>query len=284
MRVYRFLTMVAVVAALCDTRIAHAQEVLSKAKESGTVRVGIFNQAPWGYVDAEGRIKGQAIDTLRAAFAPLGITKVDAVVTDFGALIPGLTSKRFDVIAAGLYIKPERCKLVAFGNPDIQMSDALLVRKGNPKNLHSYADIATDESSTLATGRGNVQYQHAIDAGVPKERISAFTDNDAELAALISGRVDAVVETAATISTFAKTSDQVERALPFAQPVSADGKTLYGYPALAFRPADSDFRDAYNAELKKLRESGKILEILEQYGFAEPDLPPENLTSADLCK
>ncbi|PRX19633.1 amino acid ABC transporter substrate-binding protein (PAAT family) [Paraburkholderia sp. BL18I3N2] len=284
MRLRKVFNTVAVVAALFGAQAVHAQGVLSKAKETGTIRVGIFNQAPWGYVDANRDVKGQTVDILKAAFAPLGITKIDAVVTDFGALIPGLLSKRFDVIAAGLYIKPERCKLVAFGNPDIQMSDALLVHKGNPKYLHSYADIAKDKSVTLSTGRGNVEYQHAIDAGIPKERISAFTDNDTELAALTTGRADAVVETAATVSVWAKASGNIERALPFAQPVSADGRTLYGYPALAFRPADADFRDAYNAELKKLRKSGKMLEILKQYGFSETDLPPENLTAADLCK
>ncbi|MGF6875749.1 ectoine/hydroxyectoine ABC transporter substrate-binding protein EhuB [Paraburkholderia sp. MM5477-R1] len=284
MRLNKGLTTIAVIAALFAASAVHAQGVLSKAKQTGTIRVGIFNRAPWGYVDANGDVKGQTVDILKAAFAPLGITKIDAVVTDFGALIPGLLSKRFDVIAAGLYIKPERCKLVAFGNPDIQMSDALLVHKGNPKDLHSYSDIAKDKSVTLATGRGNVEYQHALDAGIPKDRINAYTDPNAELAALTTGRADAIVETAATVSVWAKVSGNVERALPFAQPVSADGKTLYGYPALAFRPADSDLRDAYNAELKKLRKSGKMLEILKRYGFSETDLPPENLTAADLCK
>ncbi|MEX3954269.1 ectoine/hydroxyectoine ABC transporter substrate-binding protein EhuB [Paraburkholderia sp. EG287A] len=284
MRLNVVLGTLVAVAALLGASTTQAQGVLSKAKATGTIRVGIFNQPPWGYVDANGNVKGQTVDILRAAFAGLGITKIDAVVADFGALIPGLTSKRFDVIAAGLYIKPERCKLVAFGNPDIQMSDALLVPKGNPKNLHSYADIAKDKSVMLATGRGSVEYQHAIDAGIPKDRVSAFTDTDAELAALTSHRADAVVETAATISVWAKASDKLERALPFTQPVGADGKALYGYPALAFRPADADFRDAYNAQLKKLRESGKMLEILKQYGFSEADLPPENLTSTDLCK
>ncbi|WP_162175077.1 ectoine/hydroxyectoine ABC transporter substrate-binding protein EhuB [Paraburkholderia mimosarum] len=229
MRLNMVLSTLAASVALLGASTTHAQGVLNKAKATGTIRVGIFNQAPWGYVDANGNVKGQTVDILRAAFAPLGITKIDAVVADFGALIPGLTSKRFDVIAAGLYIKPERCKLVAFGNPDIQMSDALLVPKGNPKNLHSYADIAKDKSVMLATGRGSVEYQHAIDAGIPKNRVSPFTDNDAELAALTSHRADAVVETAATISVWAKASDKLERALPFAQPVGADGKVQYGY-------------------------------------------------------
>ncbi|WP_271610849.1 hypothetical protein [Bradyrhizobium sp. CCBAU 21360] len=82
----------------------------------------------------------------------------------------------------------------------------------------------------------------------------------------------------------AATSDRLERALPFTQPVGPDGKVIYGYPALAFRQADSDFRDAYNVELNKLRDSGKLLKILEAYGFTESELPPADVSAADLCK
>ena len=59
-------------------------------------------------------------------FAKLGVKKVDAVLTEWGALIPGLKAGRFDVIAAGMYITPERCKQVAFADPQNQIPDTLL--------------------------------------------------------------------------------------------------------------------------------------------------------------
>lgn len=262
---------------------ACAQDALTQARQAGKVTVGIFNQSPWGFIDANGEVKGQAVDVLKAAFAPLGITKVDAVVTEFGALIPGLQARRFDVVAAGLYIKPERCKLVAFGNPDIKMGDAFLVPKGNPKSLHGYADVAKSDA-VLGVGKGSVEVQYALNAGIPKNRLLQFPDTESGLSALLAGRVDAIAATTATIAAGAATSDRLERALPFTQPVGADGKVIYGYPALAFRQADSDFRDAYNIELNKLRDSGKLLKILETYGFIESELPPADVTTADLCK
>ncbi|WP_369392660.1 hypothetical protein [Paraburkholderia kururiensis] len=42
-----------------------------------------------------------------------------------------------------MYITPERCKQVAFADPQYQIQDTLLVLKGNPKKLHSYADVAS---------------------------------------------------------------------------------------------------------------------------------------------
>ncbi|MDA9446113.1 hypothetical protein XI01_05205 [Bradyrhizobium sp. CCBAU 21360] len=262
---------------------ACAQDALAQARKAGKVTVGIFNQSPWGFIDAKGEVKGQAVDVLKAAFAPLGITKIDAVVTEFGALIPGLQARRFDVVAAGLYIRPERCKLVAFGNPDIKMGDAFLVPKGNAKSLHSYADVAKSDA-VLGVGKGSVEVQYALDAGIPKNRLLQFPDTESGLSALLAGRVDAIAATTATVAAGAATSDRLERVLPFTQPVGADGKVIYGYPALAFRQADSDFRDAYNVELNKLRDSGKLLKILQTYGFTESELPPADVTAADLCK
>ncbi|AWX93649.1 hypothetical protein DPM13_12725 [Paracoccus mutanolyticus] len=78
---------------------------------------GAWQSSPWGFIDAEGEVKGQSTDVHAwhlSATAQLGITEIETVVTEFGALIPGLESHRFDVVAAGLFINPERCKIVAF--------------------------------------------------------------------------------------------------------------------------------------------------------------------------
>jgi polar amino acid transport system substrate-binding protein len=39
------------------------------------------------------------------------------VLTEWGSLIPGLNAGRFDIITAGMYITPKRCKNVAFTDP-----------------------------------------------------------------------------------------------------------------------------------------------------------------------
>ncbi|WP_276325903.1 ectoine/hydroxyectoine ABC transporter substrate-binding protein EhuB [Paracoccus alcaliphilus] len=266
------------------SQTASAQDALARAKETGKVTVGIFNQSPWGFIDAEGEVKGQSTDVLKATFAQLGITEIETVVTEFGALIPGLESRRFDVVAAGLFINPERCKIVAFGNPDLQMGDGLLVRKGNPKRLESYADIAQNGDVTLAGGRGSVQSRNAAAAGIPKDSLLLFPDHQTSMSALLAGRVDAMTTTTASAIALAASSHQVERVLSFKGGMDADGKPIYGYPGLAFRKEDSDFRDAYNAKLEKLKQSGKLAEINKAYGFSEAELPPADLTAETLCE
>jgi polar amino acid transport system substrate-binding protein len=263
----------------------HAQGTLEASKKSGKVIVGIYNQAPWGFQTADGKISGQAVDVLMTAFKRMGIHEFTPVISEFSALIPGLQAKRFDVVAAGLFIRPDRCKLVAFGNPDIRMGDGLLVRTGNPHNIHSYEDIANKPAVKIGTARGNVQAQTATTAGVPADRQLLFPDNQSALSGLIAGRVDAVSATAASIVTLARDAKAsgVERALPFTGLRDAKGNEQFGYPGLAFRLEDADFRDAYNAELAKMVADGTLLEINKRYGFTENDMPTPDKTFQAIC-
>src|SRR5262245_45919670 len=281
---YALLVSAAVGAALL-VQPASAQGTLEASKKSGKVTAGIYNQSPWGIQTPDGKVSGHSVDILLAALKRLGINEITPVVTEFSALIPGIQAKRFDVIAAGLFIRPDRCKLVAFGNPDIRMGDGLLVRAGNPHKIHSYEDIAKNPAVKIGTARGNVQAQTAVAAGVPQDRQLLFPDNQSALSGLIAGRVDAVSATAASIITLARDakSSGVERALPFTGARDAQGNEQFGYPALAFRLEDADFRDAYNAALAQMRADGTMLEIAKRYGFSENDLPAADRTSEALC-
>src|SRR5690606_36897566 len=87
---------------------------LDRIRKAGKFTVGIYNQAPWGWRDASGELKGFDVDVIREALKPLGIKEIDVVITQFPALIPGLQAGRFDAATGGLYITPQRCKLVSF--------------------------------------------------------------------------------------------------------------------------------------------------------------------------
>ncbi|WP_375779109.1 hypothetical protein ACE103_08845 [Bradyrhizobium sp. ma5] len=136
----------------------------------------------------------------------------------------------------------------------------------------------------LGIGRGTAKLPIALNAGVPNSRILQFSDVPSEMLALLAGRVDAVALAVASVNAMAATNDHVERANPRTQPVGADGKHILGYSSLAFRQADADLRDAYNLELEKLRDSGKLLDILKAYGYTENELPAVRVTAASLCR
>lgn len=257
---------------------------LDRIKEEGKVTVGVANEKPYGFKTAEGEVTGVAPEIARAIFEDMGIETVEGEVTEFGSLIPGLQANRFDLITAGMDIRPERCEEADFGDIEIQYGEGMAVQAGNPKNLHSYEDIAANPDVKVSIMAGANQFDFLKALGVKEEQIETADSISSNIAAVASGRVDATVMTEATLNEAVASADpsQVEKAEPFTQPV-IDGESVMSYGAAAFRKGDDELREAYNEGLQKLKESGKLLEILEEFGFSEDNLPPDDITTEDRC-
>src|SRR5262249_43535536 len=160
-----------------------------------------------------------------------------------------------DAVASGLYITPERCKSVAFSDPDLSLRDAIIVKAGNPRRIHSYADIAKGADTTIGISRGSANVQNAVSAGVPNGQLQLYANTETTIAALLGDRVDAISFSAPTvISILARPNIAgVERAAPFQWHVRENGLEAAGYSAIAFRPTDTDLRDAYNKRLAEMK-------------------------------
>ncbi|MFE9673532.1 ectoine/hydroxyectoine ABC transporter substrate-binding protein EhuB [Streptomyces sp. NPDC006259] len=253
-------------------------DLLGRLRAQGVVRLGIAGEIPFGYIDRDGRLTGEAPELARVIFKRLGVDEVQPVPTEFGSLIPGLNSQQFDVVAAGMYVNPARCEQVIFADPDYQMLDSFIVRKGNPKNLHHYQDVVK-KKARFATGTGYAEIQYAVDAGYDEGDILIVPDQVAGLNAVEAGRVDVFAGTAVTTREVVKKSAKAEATEPFAPLV--DGKPHVDGGAFAFRPAETGLRDAFNTELRKLKRSGELLRILKPFGFTEAEMT--DLTAKELC-
>lgn len=249
---------------------------LDKVKDSSSVRIGYANETPFAYTVLDGKVTGESPEIVRKVFERMGVEKINPVLTEWGSLIPGLRASRFDLIAAGMYITPERCKQVLFTDPHYQLPDTLLVKTGNPKNLHSYEDIAKS-GAKVAIMSGTVNLGYARNSGITDEQILQVPDTTAQLQAVRAGRADAAVGTQLTMKGLAdKGGDSVEAIAEF-----KDDPAHTGYGALAFRPEDKELRDAVNAELKKWLGSEEHLATVEPFGFDQSNITDK--TAAELC-
>ncbi|MBF8720279.1 MULTISPECIES: ectoine/hydroxyectoine ABC transporter substrate-binding protein EhuB [Pseudomonas] len=250
---------------------------LDTIKENSRIRIGYANETPFAFTETDGRVTGESPEIAKIIFQKMGIKQVDGVLTEWGSLIPGLRAGRFDVIAAGMYITPARCKQVIFTDPQYALPDTLLVAAGNPKNLHSYADIAKNPEVKLAIMAGTVNLAYARDSGVKEEQILQVPDTTAQLQAVRAGRADAAVGTQLTMKGLAKKGgEKVEAIGDF-----KDDPAHTGYGALAFRPEDKDLRDAVNAELKRWLGSEEHLKAVAPFGFDRSNVTDK--TAAELC-
>ncbi|WP_341963350.1 ectoine/hydroxyectoine ABC transporter substrate-binding protein EhuB [Pseudomonas sp. RC10] len=265
--------------------VAHADDLLDAVKAGKPVRVGFAEQEPFIVSGPNGKLVGYEADLLKAVLAKFGNSQLEAVPTQFGALIPGLQARRFDVIASDLYIRPDRCKLVAFAEPTHIVNDGIVVKAGNPKGIRSYADIAKDPSLKVGylTGGGPIA-DHALAAGVKAEQLVTLPDVASLFAAVKTGRIDAFLNTAVTVAATLKTANDpgLERVQPFAQAV-INGKPASGIGSFAFRRENQAFVDAFNTYLQEILTSGEAAKIGQPYGFSAEDIPTGDVKLASLC-
>lgn len=257
---------------------AFAETTLERARREGYIRVGFANEAPYGFATPDGKLTGESPEVVKAILAKIGIPQVDGVLTEFGSLIPGLEAGRFDIIAAGMFITPKRCKQVQFSEPTYGIGQAFLVTKGNPKGIKDYGTIASNKALKLAVMAGAVEAGYAKDSGIPESQLVILPDQSSLVKAVQAGRADAAALTALSIADMASKNDGVESTPPFG---TVAGKSVVGHGGIAFRKEDTDLYAAFNAELKKFIGSPEHIALVTPFGFGKDFLP--TLTTAELC-
>lgn len=259
------------------------EPTLERVRREGVVRVGYANEAPYAYIDSGTReLTGEAPEVARLALQRMGVTEIEGVLTEFGALIPGLKAGRFDVIAAGMYVTPERCREIDFSDPTYCIGEGLLVERGNPRDLHSYDDVR-ESGASVGVVAGAVELGYARAVGIPEERIVIFPDPPSAVAGVQTGRVDAYAGTSLTVRDMLRKADDPDLAIadPFENPV-IDGTVARGCGAFGFRPGDDAFREAFDRHLDEVLGTPEHLELIRPFGFGEETLPGDT-TAQELC-
>jgi polar amino acid transport system substrate-binding protein len=124
---------------------------------------------------------------------------------------------------------------------------------------------------------GSVELGYARDSGVKDAQLLQVPDTNAQMQAVRARRADAAAGTALTMKGLAsKTDGQLE-----ALPRFVDDPKHTGYGALAFRPEDTDLRDAVNKQLAAWLGTEDHLKTVAPFGFDKSNLPTK--TTAQLC-
>lgn len=268
-----------------STLPASAETTLEKIKAQGSIRLGFTNEAPFAYATPDGQLTGVVIEVLRKIFDEMGVKDFDGGLTTFGGLIPGLKAGRFDLVTSSIYIKPDRCSQVAFAEPLYVLGDGIAVKAGNPRAIHSYADVAKDPSIKLAyTVGGTGITDNAKAMGVKEEQLVPVPDDPSGYAAVKAGRVDGFANPATILETELRALGDggLERASPFEQPV-VDGKPRFGFASFAVRLEDQDLLAEINKHLAALRASPDFAAIMDKYGFTKDDMIGSDVTTAKIC-
>ena len=272
----------ALAAVICATAVmadqADAQSVLERIEAGDPIRIGFSNEPPFAYPGETGEPEGFSNHIALEALEQLGAGRVEPVVVEWGALIPGLNAGRFDIITAGMYVLPKRCENVRFTEPLGEFAEAFLVMRGNPHDLHSFEDVR-DKGLTLVTGAGYTTVDHARRVGLAEDQIMQIPDLASALAALTADRAQAISASVFAIKELAKKGgDEIELAKPFNAP-----DFTKGYSAYAFRQSDEASAEAFNARMRAYLGTPEMMKAVADLGYGEEQLPPDEVTTASLC-
>jgi polar amino acid transport system substrate-binding protein len=258
------------------------ESTLDRAKDENRIRIGFANEAPYGYADASGNVTGEAPEVAREVFRRMGIEEVDALVVPFGSLIPGLQAGRFDVIAAGMFINPDRCEQIRFSDPDYCIPQAFGVEEGNPLGLASYEDVAANPDVKLGVIAGAVEEGYASALGVSGNQIIAFDDVANLPEAVRAGQIDAFAATSLSVRAQVDRVSGLE-ATPAFVPV-IDGADELGCGGYGFRTDDEDLHKEFNDILVEMKGNNEVVAITSSFGFLDDEIgAARDKTAEDLC-
>lgn len=267
--------------ALASTAVSAA--TLAEIQEAGKVRIAVANEIPYGYVDPNGTAMGAGPDVAKLVMDKLGVDDIEWVTTSFSSLIPGLQADRFDMVAAEMAIRPDRCKQVLFSEPNTSYGEGLLVAAGNPKDIHAYSDFADRPELKVAIMAGADQLEMMQKLGVDEANLVTISANADAISTVSTGRADAYAATSLTASGLADQNDGVEVAGEFIDPV-VDGAEVRSWGGFTFASGNEKLRDAVNTALAEIKQTPEWSETLMGYGFTQADVDGSaKHTTAELC-
>ncbi len=156
---------------------------------------------PYSYHDPENpdHILGADADYARAVFACIGVP-VTFQIGAWSGLLPAVASGRIDVMWDNLYYTAERAQRIDFVLYSMA-SDTVVLRKGNPKNIKSLADLC---GVRALAGLGTVEAllltnltQKCATDGKPAIEINTYTDRPSAWQMIETDRADVVLSSTA---------------------------------------------------------------------------------------
>ncbi|MFV0434916.1 MAG: substrate-binding periplasmic protein [Leucobacter sp.] len=201
-----------------------------------------------------------------ADFAANECLELEVHTTAAAAVIPTVQAGAADVGAGNWYRTEERAKIVDLTEPIYADKVAII----SPDGASSFAELEGRKVGTV------VGYQYVADLrDLFAENLVLYNSPLTMFRALEDGDIDAAVDTVGVGEEFTRENDLVVKEAEPDKAVAASLKP--GQSAFIVQKGQDDLLAALNATIDRLRESGRLAEILEEHRLdpaaAEPGDP-----------
>jgi len=144
--------------------------------------------APFGSAGLDLKPQGYDIDMANLIGKEMGV-KVEIIPVTSANRIPYLQTHKADLVISSLGKNAEREKVIDFSAPYAPFFSAVYSVKGKDADVTKLADLA---GKTLGAARGTIEEQELTNTAPKDATIKRFEDNNATIAAFVSGQIDLV--------------------------------------------------------------------------------------------
>ena len=200
--------------------------------------------------------EGFDVDVMNAIAKEMGLSKAVFLTEGFDTLIPTLKAGgKFDVIASGMTIKPERQKEIDFSAPYFDSNQSIAMKTG--ATLTDPKDLAGKKIGVQSGTTG----EDWTKSNIPTAERIPFKSATEAFAALQAGNVDAVINDLPVTVEIVKDK---ARGLVIVKEVATGEQ--YGFAVSKDNPA---LLKAINDGLAKLKSSGEYQKLYDKYFTAK---------------
>ena len=160
--------------------------------------------APYGFMGPDMKPRGVDVEVAQLIADRLGV-KADLVPVSTPNRIPYLQTKKIDLIVSALGKNPDREKVIDFTIAYAPFFQAVFGPKA--LTITSFADLG---GKTLAVTRGTIQDDVLQQVAPPTLKIQRFDDDNATVAAFISGQTQLLATGAAVAAAAVQKNPQVQ--------------------------------------------------------------------------
>jgi polar amino acid transport system substrate-binding protein len=241
---------------------ASAQTCATKIPDNLLVKAGTLTMAtsatlpPMAYSDQQGNLKGLRID-LGNELAKRLCLKAEFVNIAYATMVPGLKGGRFDLIDAGMFVTPERRKIL-FMLPYESLAVSISTAAKSDMGIKKIDDLAGKAISVDIGGYDDIKLKELNEdfkkRGLAEMKFNRFDNYATVYQALRAGQVEA----AASIDPVAKEyQDRGE----FKQVLS----NMFATPgSLTFD--NQQIGEAVSAVMKEMKKDGSFDALMNKYG------------------
>lgn len=171
--------------------VAARADVLADVKKAGELKVGTETEfAPFDFIDSGDHV-GLNVDFFEALGKELGV-KISWVALPWEGVLPGLESKKFDMVAGPAIITKARLERYVFSSPIAEATVALIKRKTDA-SITKPEDVA---GKSVGGGRASSQLAQLKSFAAtlsPPATVREYTGANETMADLSAGRIVAAV-------------------------------------------------------------------------------------------